>query len=212
MEGSNAGVVVISLEESRGSGRGTRRRDGELCLLVDAHHLGHLGLLILITVLDDAKRIDPDVPQAHAPGDLKSVFDRLGQLAVREFLLVLAIPFAKRLEDLVSSPAVTQSAIVTFSPAGLAQPRRFRLAQGRHLNESCRQIGGQVYGTLVVASEALVHPLACLGKALRRPKVLEQRLRMDDGGRWIVWGDFINMNSLQPASMPQLTRRGVHGP
>lgn len=142
MESSNAGVVVIRLEESLGSGRGTRRRDGELRLLIDAHHPGHLGLLILVTVLDDAKRIDPDVPQAHAPRDLKSVLDRLGQLVVREFLLVSAVPFAKRLENLVSSPTVTEGAIVALSPAGLPQPRRFGLAQTRHLNESCGQIGG----------------------------------------------------------------------
>lgn len=78
MEGSNAGVVIIRLEKSLGSGRGTRRRDGELRLLVDAHHFGHLGLFILVVVLDDAKRIDPDVSQAHAPRDLKSILDRLG--------------------------------------------------------------------------------------------------------------------------------------
>jgi hypothetical protein len=76
----------------------------------------------------------PDVPQAHAPRDLKSVLDRLGQLLVREFLLVSNIPFTKGLEYLISSPAVTQGAIVTFSPAGLAQPHRFGLAQRRHLN------------------------------------------------------------------------------
>jgi len=105
------GRVCVVLEEALRDLAGPGGRDGDVGVLVDVGHVGHLLDPVGLVVLDDAERVDPEVWDPELLRDPDGVLDGLGQVGDEEIFLSVGQAGRGGLELLRAAPAVAQRCV-----------------------------------------------------------------------------------------------------
>lgn len=137
------------------------RLDCQEGVLVDAVHLAQLELLERLVVLDDAQRVDPDVPVAQLPGHLHGVPERLGQGVLGQLVLERVQRFLCEHYPLRPAPAVAQREV---RPPGRVvvsdEPHVSPVMGCSYVYQERWQLDVDILGTLFVVVHAILdgHP------------------------------------------------------